>query len=79
MHLAAGDTIRCNGAFDCRVTRVARYASFGALLEAESLARVLPGVATVDAGVAVYRQFYAADDERARGVLAIGVRRIGGD
>ena len=61
------------------MTHVARYASFRALLEAESLARVLPGVATVDAGAAVYRQFYAPDDERARGVLAIGVRRIGGD
>ncbi len=53
------------------VSRVARYASFEAYLSQEGLARTLPGVATIKEGVDVYRQFYAADLEKAHGVAAI--------
>jgi ASC-1-like (ASCH) protein len=54
---------------------VARYASFRQMLEQEGVRHVLPGVEGVAQGVRVYRKFYAAAEERARGVLAI---RLGG-
>ena len=53
------------------VTRVCRYAGFKEYLEQEGLARTLPGVKGIDAGVAVYRKFYTVEAEREHGVLAI--------
>jgi ASC-1-like (ASCH) protein len=56
---------------DMTVDRLCHYASFRDMLEAETLARVLPGVASLDDGVAVYRRFYPATAEKEHGVLAI--------
>ncbi|XP_065866811.1 uncharacterized protein [Euphorbia lathyris] len=50
-----------------------RYASFFEMLEAESLAKVLPGIKTIDEGVKVYRKFYTEEKERENGVYAICV------
>lgn len=57
------------------VTRVVRYASFVEYLSQEGLARTLPGVKTLEDGVAVYRAFYSAEDEAAHGVAALHVVR----
>jgi ASC-1-like (ASCH) protein len=54
-----------------RVTRVSRYPSFRSYLENEGLRNALPGVDKISKGVAVYRQFYSAREERDRGVLAL--------
>ncbi|KAF9679184.1 hypothetical protein SADUNF_Sadunf07G0113700 [Salix dunnii] len=54
---------------------VRRYALFSEMLEAEVLAKVLPGVNTIDEGVRVYRKFYTEEKERSNGVLAICVAK----
>ncbi|KAK9288552.1 hypothetical protein L1049_017011 [Liquidambar formosana] len=51
------------------------YPSFSDLLEAESLARVLPGIKTIEEGVQIYRNFYTEEKERSNGVLAICVAK----
>ncbi|XP_062107890.1 uncharacterized protein LOC133818826 isoform X5 [Humulus lupulus] len=57
------------------VQEVRRYASFYEMLEAESLAKVLPGVKTIQEGVQVYRKFYSEEQEQQNGVLAIHVTK----
>lgn len=58
------------------IISIKEYPTFRALLEAEGLARVLPGVASIEEGVNVYRQYYAAQDELQHGVLAIHLKKI---
>ena len=53
------------------VTKVVRYATFDQYLSQEGLAATLPGVPTIDQGVAVYRQFYAPALEKQHGIVAI--------
>ena len=55
------------------VTRVVRYTSFHQYLCQEGLARTLPGVHTIEAGIAVYRRFYPVEQEREHGVAAIHI------
>lgn len=43
------------------------------MLEAESLAKVLPGVKTIKEGVQIYRKFYTEEKERSNGVLGLCV------
>ncbi|CAK9184860.1 unnamed protein product [Ilex paraguariensis] len=45
------------------------------MLQAESLAKVLPGVETVEEGVKIYRKFYSLEKEKSNGVLAICVTK----
>lgn len=52
---------------------VAAYRSFADMLDAEGLERVLPGIATLEGGVAIYRQFYSAEEEQQTGVLALSL------
>ncbi len=58
------------------VTRVLRYASFAEYLCQEGLARTLPGVKSLEDGVAVYRAFYSAEDEEQHGVAAVHVHVV---
>ncbi len=55
------------------VTKVVTYSSFVEYLSHEGLAAALPGVRTIEDGVAVYRQFYTSEMERQHGVLAIHI------
>ncbi len=74
--IEAGDRLLVNRAddplesFQAVVKRVTRYASFGAALEKE-LAAMLPGIDSVEEGVAVYRGFYSEEQERAHGVVVV--------
>ena len=54
-----------------RVKHIAVYSTFRAMIEAESLADILPGVESVDVGVSIYRQFYPEKAEREHGVVGI--------
>lgn len=45
------------------------------MLEVEGLAKVLPGVETIEEGVQIYRKFYSEEKERSNGVLAIQVMK----
>lgn len=57
------------------VQDVRRYCSFSAMLEAESLDKVLPGVKTVTDGVQIYRNFYSEEKELSNGVIGIHVKK----
>jgi len=56
------------------ITRVAKYPGFREMIEAEGIGRVLPGVPGLDAGVAIYREFYTEEDEKAQGVVAVEIK-----
>jgi len=56
------------------ITKVERFVSFEQMLmDAHNLSITLPGTATVDQGVDIYRQFYSAEDEALWGVVALTV------
>jgi ASC-1-like (ASCH) protein len=83
--IAAGDTMKIRRTilepeepdttpqemFTVRVVRVTHYETISEYLSAETLARTLPGVATVEAGVAVYSQWWEPAMVNMYGVLAI--------
>ena len=54
-----------------RITRKTKYASFREYLEAEGLSNCLPGITSVDMGVAIYHKYYEPVEEVVNGVLAI--------
>ncbi|XP_017975205.1 PREDICTED: uncharacterized protein LOC18602432 [Theobroma cacao] len=74
--IASGALILFNKCLVLEVQDVHRYASFFEMLEAESLAKVLPGVETIDEGIQVYRKFYSEEKEMSNGVLAICVAKV---
>lgn len=63
----AGETVRT------MLTRIGHYKTFADMITHEGLRNVLPDVKDLDAGVAVYRQFYSEAKEAEFGVLAIEV------
>eukprot|EP00897_Mesotaenium_endlicherianum_P003379 jgi/Mesen1/3069/ME000180S02296 len=73
--LQPGDLLLVNSSLHLLVQRVHPYASFGDMLVAEGVASVLPGVTSVEEGVAVYRRFYSEEKEACGGVVAIHVSR----
>uniref|UniRef100_A0A7S0RNJ1 ASCH domain-containing protein n=1 Tax=Chlamydomonas leiostraca TaxID=1034604 RepID=A0A7S0RNJ1_9CHLO len=61
-----------------RVESLATYASFEDMLRAEGLHSCLPGVATLEEGVTIYRSFPGYSElEQAHGVVAIRVKMVG--
>ncbi|KAL5848313.1 hypothetical protein ACOSQ4_006326 [Xanthoceras sorbifolium] len=73
--IGSGALILFNKCLVLEVQDVHRYASFSEMLNAESLAKVLPGIKTIDEGVQVYRKFYTEEKEKSNGVLAISVAK----
>jgi len=68
--------------FRARVTGVAHYEGPGALrkyLEGETLARALPGVATLEEGEAVYLAWSTREEIDANGMLGIQVEVLRGE
>lgn len=55
------------------VIRTTKYPSFREMLIREGLRYCLPGVQTIEEGVQIYRQFYSADEEAKKGVIAISI------
>ena len=72
--LEVGDTLEfyC-GESSCRarVVGVARYPTFESYLLGEGLDACLPGVRTMEEGVAVYRAYYSEEEEAMYGVVGI--------
>lgn len=62
--------------FYIKVIKTDNYNTFSDMIINKGLENVLPGVKTLDAGVAVYRQFYSEDKENEFKVLAITVKVI---
>lgn len=74
--IGSGSLIIFNRCLVFEVQDVHRYSSFSEMLGAESLAKVLPGVETIEEGVQIYRKFYTEETERTNGVLAIFVSKV---
>ncbi len=49
------------------------YLTFAAYLETEGLEKCLPGISTLDEGLAIYYKYYTKEDEANYGVVAIGL------
>jgi ASC-1-like (ASCH) protein len=60
--------------FQTEITHIARYGSFYNYLISEGLNRTLPDIHSIEEGVAIYRKFFTAADERKYGVVAIHLR-----
>ena len=73
LYLKPNDCIRFNKSLCAKVQAVRHYPSFGAMLQKEGIERVLPGVATVQEGEAIYKRFYTSDQEKIYGAVAIEV------
>jgi ASC-1-like (ASCH) protein len=74
-----GDYITINNndetdSFESEVIAVRRYRSFYELLVNEKLYKLLPGVKSIDEGLAIYRNFYTIEQEEQFGVVAIEVK-----
>jgi ASC-1-like (ASCH) protein len=57
------------------VEAVRHYPTFEQMITANTIENTLPGVADVTSGVAVYRKFYTAAQEKEFGALAICIRK----
>jgi ASC-1-like (ASCH) protein len=60
--------------FKTQVIYKKNYSSFKEMICKEGLANVLPEIKTVDAGVAIYHQYYTPSDEKTYGVAAIRLK-----
>ncbi|ASJ02073.1 isomerase [Thermococcus profundus] len=72
-----GDTIIFENKLMCVVKDLRVYSSFREMLESEGIENVLPGIESIDDGVAVYRRFYSEEKEKKYGVAAIEVEPVG--
>jgi ASC-1-like (ASCH) protein len=72
-----GDKLVINGIYETPILGTKNYKTFRELLEKETLKKCLPGVDTIDNGIALYRKFYSVEKEKEKekekesGVLAI--------
>ncbi|XP_033148200.1 uncharacterized protein LOC103855154 isoform X2 [Brassica rapa] len=73
LRISSGAFILFNKCLLLQVQDVCYYTSFSEMLRVEGLAKVLPGVETIEEGVGVYRNFYPEEKERMNGVVAIRV------
>ena len=72
-----GDIIKINNNnddFKVKIINIDKYESFNDMIIHKGLDNVLPGIETLEEGVAVYRQFYSEDKEKEFKVLAITVK-----
>ena len=72
--MGAGDVLEFHhGNRSCRVLIVgmSMYDTFEAYLIGEGLDRCLPGIGSVEDGVAVYHQYYSEKEEHLYGVVGI--------
>ncbi|KAL1211487.1 hypothetical protein V5N11_023500 [Cardamine amara subsp. amara] len=75
MRISSGAFILFNKCLLLEVQDVHHYTSFLEMLRVEGLAKVLPGIKSIEEGVRVYRNFYPEEKERMNGVVAIRVAK----
>ncbi|XP_051133483.1 uncharacterized protein LOC127253092 isoform X2 [Andrographis paniculata] len=73
--IQSGHLLLFNKCLILKVQDVRKYVSFHEMLTAETLSKVLPGVASIEEGVQIYRNFYSEEKESSNGVLAISVTK----
>ena len=61
--------------FETIVTHIKSYDSFKEMIEDQKLENVLPEIATIGEGEAIYFKYYSKEDEAEHGVVAIGLKR----
>lgn len=61
---------------ECHVMAVRSYGSFIEYLEGEGLPATLPGIHSIEAGLAVYAQYYPLGLDKDLGVLAIELKFV---
>lgn len=74
LDIKVGDVVVvCNGDYKvpCKVEKIRKYTGFREYLELEGLHKCLPGVGSIEEGIAVYREFYSKDMEAKYGVMAL--------
>lgn len=59
--------------FSAIVLKVTHYNTTDKYLKSEGLNNCLPGVATIEEGIAIYREFYSEKDEQQYGMVAIEI------
>ncbi|EYU41083.1 hypothetical protein MIMGU_mgv1a017896mg, partial [Erythranthe guttata] len=69
--IQSGHLLLFNKCLILEVQDVRHYASFHEMLKMESLAKVLPGVPSIEEGVQIYRNFYSEEKERLNGLYVI--------
>ncbi|XP_026661029.1 uncharacterized protein LOC103708581 isoform X2 [Phoenix dactylifera] len=74
--ITPGSLLLFNKCLLFEVQDVRWYSSFSEMLQEETLAKVLPGVKTIEEGVKIYRKFYSEEKEKSKGVLAISVSKV---
>jgi ASC-1-like (ASCH) protein len=73
-----GDRIKFinpKGVVCVHVTYVVKYPTFKEYLTIEGLGRTLPGVYTLEDGIAVYRKYYSKEKEKEFGICAIHLKK----
>ncbi len=74
IHFVGTQTVTMEAYFE--ITGRTFYKSFREMLEKEGIARCLPGVASVDDGVAIYHAFPKYEEnEKQFGVVAFGIKQ----
>jgi ASC-1-like (ASCH) protein len=58
------------------ITDITNHKSFEDMISQHGLLNVLPGIETIQKGVAIYRQFYSPEKETEFGVVGIHIKLI---
>ncbi len=59
-----------DGSFFRQISEIYKYKTFAEYL-GKHLAQALPGIKSIEDGVAIYRAFYSEEDEKKYGILAV--------
>jgi ASC-1-like (ASCH) protein len=60
--------------FVCKVIDKKEYLTFESMIKDVGLEKILPGIKTLEEGVAVYRNFYSEELEKQYGVIAVFIK-----
>eukprot|EP00850_Spirogloea_muscicola_P012992 SM000086S23044 [mRNA] locus=s86:199226:202524:- [translate_table: standard] len=77
-NVVAGQLLLVNHSLVLQVEGVRKYSTFRSMLAEEGLNRVLPGMASLEDGMQVYRKFYSEEQEEEAGVVAIAALGVDG-
>jgi len=78
--VSVGDTIsfenELGDVFDAEVTAVRKYPNLESYLEGEGVENALPGIESIEEGIAVYLQWSTLEEIEQYGFLGIGVKPV---
>lgn len=71
------DTPNCNLECTCAIIGIRHYTNLRSYLESEGLRSTLPGIQTIDDGIALYREYWTQHSIDEFGILAIAINTVG--